>query len=255
MRKFIDITGQRFGRYTVVERSPDRGCEVYWKCECDCGTTREVRGRTLTSGASKSCGCSTKAIHPNDTKKTGGKRGRKQRYPNGELGDRPDLTGKTFGCLVVKEFSRNPISKIFQWLCECSCGGTIFAKAYDLHRNHVRSCGCRRLQGVTHGKSNTPEYRSWACMVHRCTNPDMKGYKNYGGRGITVCSRWRESVENFIDDMGQRPVGTTIDRIDNNDGYHCGHCEDCRAHGWVANCRWATWYEQSKNRRKPSKMK
>jgi hypothetical protein len=85
--------------------------------------------------------------------------------------------------------------------------------------------------------ATSPTYRSWAMMVQRCTNPRHDAYRYYGARGLSVCDRWRESFAAFLDDMGERPVGTTLDRIDNAKGYEPG------------NCRWATQREQNRNRK------
>ena len=86
----------------------------------------------------------------------------------------------------------------------------------------------------------SPTYTTWAHIVQRCTNPKNKAWKNYGGRGITVCDRWRDSFDAFVDDMGEKPAGLSIDRIDNERGYEPG------------NCRWATRAEQHANKRPSS---
>lgn len=103
------------------------------------------------------------------------------------------------------------------------------------------SCGCYRREfskakATTHAATDTAEYRIWAAMKRRCTNPNVKAWKDYGGRGIKVCERWRR-FENFLSDMGPRPAGLTLDRIN-----HDGHYEP-----W--NCRWATYKEQANNTR------
>ena len=93
-----------------------------------------------------------------------------------------------------------------------------------------------------HGMARTPEYKSWQSMVQRCTNPGNRDFKNYGGRGIRVCDRWK-AFPNFYADMGDRPEGLTIERIDNDKGYSPG------------NCKWVTCFEQNQNQRMDSANK
>lgn len=122
----------------------------------------------------------------------------------------------------------------------CTCGGR---KAF-----YAKSCGPCRGQ-LRHGLSLTVEYRVWQTMRHRCTQDTSPAWEDYGGRGITVCARWLDSPANFIADMGPRPRGHELDRKENDGGYWCGHCEECRALGRPANCWWVTRSVNDRNRR------
>jgi hypothetical protein len=147
-----------------------------------------------------------------------------------------DLTGQRFGKLTVA--ARMPSSRTGQtrWLCHCDCGKAKIVQAGNLKTGHVASCGCL----ARHGLTKTPTYASWTAMINRCTNPRNPNYPNYGGRGITVCERWRNSFLDFLDDVGERPsLEHSIDRINNYGNYEPG------------NCKWSTATEQNNNRRRP----
>lgn len=153
-----------------------------------------------------------------------------------------DLTGLRFGRLTA----RWPIGirhKVIVWLASCDCGNLVHAKIGDITSGNTRSCGCLkrdivRSVNITHGLSHGPEYNSWSAMIQRCTNRKHQAWKNYGGRGISVCKRWRK-FENFYADMGNRPVGLTLERINNFGDYD------------PSNCKWANWTEQRLNSRRP----
>ena len=133
-----------------------------------------------------------------------------------------------------------------EWaLCRCACGTEKKVRISNLLRGLTRSCGCLRVEcNSTHRLSYTPEYDVWIAMKQRCQNPNVKQYQDYGGRGITVCQRWVESFQAFIEDMGRRPNGAaTLERQDNDCGYTPG------------NCIWATRAQQALNKRCASNTK
>jgi hypothetical protein len=155
--------------------------------------------------------------------------------------------GERIGRLAVVEQAPK-VRRGRDWLCRCDCGTEIIVTNENLGRCTF-SCGCLQKERFeeqrhsgdatrTHGMYGTPTYNSWTAMRARCYRRGCNGYKNYGGRGITVCERWRSSFENFLADMGERPDGMTLDRINVEGNYEPG------------NCRWATKSEQRKNVRK-----
>jgi len=162
-----------------------------------------------------------------------------------------DLTGNVVGLLTVLAY----LGTTHKWLCQCECGNMASVHRDQLRDAKTQSCGCLfRKAVVKHGKSYTAEYNIWSNMRRRCQNPNNSKFADYGGRGIRVCQHWNSAFDNFLADVGLRPAPTlSLDRIDNDGNYSCGHCEECLEHGWVANCRWTTATVQMMNRRN-SKM-
>jgi hypothetical protein len=164
---------------------------------------------------------------------------------------RQDLTGMRFERLTVESAAQDHVGKngarAAYWNCRCDCGKAKAVMGHHLKRGLIRSCGCysaeivslrsRTHEATRHGKT-TGTYRSWCAMKTRCTNANQPGAKDYVLRGISVCDRWMDSFENFLADMGERPPGCSIDRINNDGNYEPG------------NCRWATTKEQAANKRR-----
>lgn len=168
-----------------------------------------------------------------------------------KTGKYPDITiGSVFGKLTVVSEAEPDARGQRHWNCLCECGNTKRMMANNLKRGIVTACGCMRTKRIgalrkTHGLSRTPEYNNWSCMVTRCHG---KADTRYKANGVFVCRGWRESFESFLSDMGERPTPDhSVDRLDNDGNYTCGHCEECVANGSPMNLRWATFTEQMRN--------
>lgn len=224
-----DITGKPFGELTAISYAgTNLGSQsgAYWLFRCKCGVEKVLSAGAVRSGSISSCGCSK---------------------------NRTDEVGSKYGKLTVSEFAGNTKSGDSRWKCQCECGNTTTVARADLRRKSIKSCGCHRASAG--GGYKTPEYSSWKEMRARCYNPNDTGYHWHGGRGIRICKHWRHTFPQFLADMGQKPSKEySVERIDNDGNYSCGHCEECIEKGWPANCKWATTLEQGQNTRKTRRL-
>ena len=216
----MDI-GDKFGKLTVVSERFQRkvGSGVYFvRCACECGSgEKEYRCTSLNSRTrpTRSCGCLRFELEPS--------------------------VGNKYGRLTVTE-DVGVIDKDRFVICSCTCGTQGFKTRLRLLTcGDTKSCGCLQREvndsRKRHMLTGSPTYLSWQAMKTRCTNSKSENYEHYGGRGITYDPSW-ESFENFLEDMGERPEGMTLDRIDVNSNY----CKE--------NCRWIDHSTQVFNRRK-----
>lgn len=228
MPKLIDLTGQTFGRLTVLERvENNKENEAHWKCKCVCGNIVNILGSSLRSGRTKSCGCMYK------------KAGQNRRL---------DIKGQVFGRLkVIEKMTSNKGDKT-SWKCRCSCGNSAVVRTNHLRAGLIKSCGClqkesTKKRSTIHNMAHTVEYNVWTCMLQRCQNSNNPAFENYGGRGIKVCDEWKNDFVTFFNHIGKRPSPKySLDRIDNDKGYT------------PKNTQWATPIEQSNNRRSSRKI-
>lgn len=227
---FNDLTGRRFGRWTVLHLSNNKTSnnKSMWTCQCDCGNIRDIKPDSLISGRSQSCGCLQKEVVSNNSF--------------------VDITGQTFGRLTALEFIGCDRHQCRLWRCVCSCPShneTITTYS-SLVTGKSQSCGCLREERcvdatVKHGMYNTRIYKILTGIKQRCYNSNNPEYYNYGGRGITVCDEWTNPENGFINfynwaiTHGYRD-DLTIDRIDVNGNY----CPE--------NCTWITNQEQQWNK-------
>jgi hypothetical protein len=213
-----DLSGMKFGRLTAIERCGTRHGYAEWLCQCDCGNTTIVTSGRLNSKGTKSCGCLMESYLASK---------------------RTDLTGKEFGFLtVIKPTGKRKKDYAMYYLCRCSCGQEAVVSSNNLASGHTRSCGCLLRRKTA---KNRDIRRIIEGIRQRCLNPKCPAYKDYGGRGITVCVELLggDAKDRLIEAIGPRPSPShSIDRIDNNGNYD------------LSNIRWATRVEQSSNTRK-----
>lgn len=225
-KRVIDLTGRRFGRLLVIERSEKRAINgsPMWVCKCDCGNIVEKRGDALRYGRTASCGCLAKELSSERMKTLQAKSAPSQRLI--------DLIGQRFERLTVIERVPNSATGQARWRCLCDCGKETVTTTAHLRSGHTKSCGCLGLENATkakikHGNTHESLYNTWAAMKRRCDNPNVDTYKYYGGKGVKLCDDWHEDYGKFKEwalSHGYEP-GLTIDRINSDGNYEPSNCQ------------------------------
>ncbi len=214
----------KFNRWTLISDpfKMEGKKPLYVVVRCECGSEKTLTKSAVTSGQSKSCGCLQKEVAS---------------VPRTYV-----EVGTRLNKLTILE-DLGMVGGKRRVVVACDCGSAQFTTRLDAFiSGHTKSCGCLQVESVVlhstkHGMSGTPTYSSWQSMKERCRNPNTPGYENYGGRGITYDPRWEDFVA-FYEDMGDRPNGLELDRIDVDGNYY------------KENCQWADATTQSFNRRK-----
>lgn len=221
MSERIDMSNMRFGKLIVLEKTESINNRATWKCKCDCGNILIVKGVDLRRNNIKSCGC-----YRHEFRHT-------------------DLSGQKFGKLTVAKRENLNAGHGSTWLCQCECGKQVVVRRDGLITGHTTSCGCFNKSGqprIRHGMSNTRLHRIWNGMKQRCSNPNFKQYKDYGGRGIKVCDEWngKYGFDAFAEWALSNGYSESleIDRQNNELGY------------FPDNCRWVTHKENMNNTRR-----
>ena len=220
--KYKDRVGQRFSKLLIKSLTnriaPSGRQEIIALCQCDCGIEKNILMSSIIRGSTNSCGLCVS-----------------------------DYIGTMFGKLKIISVFRKDKTTFAN--CVCECGSEKAIRLAAIKNGHTKSCGCynigllkiRGISSGTHrqssGKNRTSTYTIWRGMIQRCYDQRSAIYPNYGGRGITICNEWRHSFETFFADMGHRPNGLSINRIDNNGPYA------------PYNCKWSTVKEQCRNKR------
>jgi hypothetical protein len=229
-KRFNDLTGKRFGKYTVVSHVIGQ----HWLCRCDCGVEKTLFSPNFTTSKSPMCrDCA-------DTERI------------------IDLTGQRFGKWTVLSLAKPNF-----WNCRCDCGTESVVSRGNLRSGGSTQCQkcCYANRPTTHGHALgtgiSPTYQVWISIKQRCLYPNDTSYPHYGGKGVCMCKGWQESFPLFLELMGERTSQRlSIDRANTDEStrhYSCGQCDECKENGWIFHCRWATKSEQSKNRIVPAR--
>lgn len=237
-----DMIGFKSGLLTVVEwagyfKLSGGLRHAQWKCSCECGGEVVSLATNLKKpNHTTSCGCVKKQVLTKH----------RERVESGEWTPEK-LVGTKFGRLVVLEFTRwhvgNDTQKTSMWNCLCDCGNEKEMRRSYLQTTEIPSCGCYKSEVISenstkHGMYGTPTHQTWRKMKERCLSEYYVEKEYYQDQGIDIYPPWIEAFENFYADMGERPEGMTLDRIDGTKGYY------------PDNCRWADLTIQAYNRKK-----